>query len=146
MQGLAVGPYKKSNEVLPRYAEHSLVTGAGQNVRRPCRGAVIPRLTSITSPTRGKSRHDIQRPLVDITSPYETEWGMDARVDVKFIGRQIELVSLRLWAYLTRNYLLNGQLINDSYVDRAHTWHESKLPAGIICSHLREGQVGWAFS
>ncbi|TGZ32167.1 Uncharacterized protein DBV15_01128 [Temnothorax longispinosus] len=37
MQGLVVGPYKKSNEVLPRYAEHSPVTGAGQNVRRPRR-------------------------------------------------------------------------------------------------------------
>ncbi|KYN04358.1 hypothetical protein ALC62_05124 [Cyphomyrmex costatus] len=52
MQGLAVGPYKKSNEVLPRHAEHSPVTGAGQNVRRPCRGAVISHLMSITSPTR----------------------------------------------------------------------------------------------
>ncbi|EGI60199.1 hypothetical protein G5I_11594 [Acromyrmex echinatior] len=52
MQGLAVGPYKKSNEVLPRHAEHSPVTGAGQNVRRPCRGAVISHLMSITSSTR----------------------------------------------------------------------------------------------
>ncbi|KYN21531.1 hypothetical protein ALC57_06145 [Trachymyrmex cornetzi] len=52
MQGSAVGPYKKSNEVLPRHVEHSPVTGAGQNVRRPCRGAVISHLMSITSPTR----------------------------------------------------------------------------------------------
>lgn len=53
MQDLAVGPYKKSNEVLPRHAEYSPVTRAGQNIWQPYRNAVISHLMSIcTSPVR----------------------------------------------------------------------------------------------